>query len=102
MVWGQLEDGLCAGGSERCCGTSRLGPDISGCHTIVVKTSVPDQPLFLWKRTGPWHVLCECVSSEFKGSQFRQMAQVRLKGFLKCRDIQKAQENMRVSELQKV
>ena len=30
------------------------------------------------------------------------MAQVRLKGFLKCRDIQKAQENMRVSELQKV
>ena len=30
------------------------------------------------------------------------MAQVRLKGFLKCRDIQKAQENMRVSELQRV
>lgn len=102
MVWGQLEDGLCAGGSERCCGTSRLGPDISGCHTIVVKISVPDQPLFLWKRTGPWHVLCECVSSEFKGSQFRQMAQKRLKGFWKGRDIQKTQENMRVSELQKL
>lgn len=45
---------------------------------------------------------CECMSPEFKGSQFRQMAQVRLKGFLKCRDIQKAQENMRVSELQRV
>ena len=42
------------------------------------------------------------MSPEFKGSQFRQMAQVRLKGFLKCRDIQKAQENMRVSELQRV
>ena len=52
MVWhgvGQLEDGLCAGGSERCGGRSRLGPDISGCHAIVVvKPRVPDQPLPLW------------------------------------------------------
>lgn len=106
MVWrgvGQLEDGLCAGGSERCGGRSRLGPDLSGCHAIVVvKPRVPDQPLPLWQSVGPLHILRECVSSEFKGSLFRQMAQVRQKEFLKLRDIQKAQEDMRVSELQKV
>lgn len=46
--------------------------------------------------------LHECGSSEFEGSLFRQMAQVRQKEFLKLRESEEVQENIRVSELQKV
>lgn len=46
--------------------------------------------------------LHECGSSEFEGSLFRQMAQVRNKEFVKLRERKEVQENIRVSELQKV
>lgn len=42
-----------------------------------------------------------CGSSEFEGSLFRQMAQVRQKQFLKLREGKEVQESIRVSELQK-